>query len=66
MSTSSRKRRAGRKSTFCVRRAVCPVAHLGEQALDGDPRMADMMNPVSMAFDGQRMFWGGFETLVET
>jgi uncharacterized protein YbaA (DUF1428 family) len=31
-----------------------------------DPRMADMMkNPASMPFDGQRMFFGGFETLVE-
>ncbi len=30
-----------------------------------DPRMADMMNPAKMPFDGQRMFWGGFESLVE-
>lgn len=29
-----------------------------------DPRMNDM-SPDGMPFDGQRMFWGGFETLVE-
>lgn len=30
-----------------------------------DPRLADMMNPKAMPFDGKRMFWGGFRTLVE-
>jgi len=30
-----------------------------------DPRMADMMDPAQHPFDGQRMFWGGFKTLVE-
>jgi len=30
-----------------------------------DPRLKDMMDPARMPFDGQRMFWGGFETLVE-
>ena len=30
-----------------------------------DPRMKDMMGPKSMPFDGKRMFWGGFKTLVE-
>ncbi len=30
-----------------------------------DPRLADMMNPKAMPFDGKRMFWGGFKTLVE-
>ena len=29
-----------------------------------DPRMADM-DPKSFPFDGKRMFWGGFEVLVE-
>ena len=29
-----------------------------------DPRLADM-DPKSMPFDGKRMFWGGFKTLVE-
>lgn len=29
-----------------------------------DPRLADMMDPAKMPFDGKRMFWGGFETLV--
>jgi uncharacterized protein YbaA (DUF1428 family) len=30
-----------------------------------DPRLADMMDPKDMPFDGKRMFWGGFKTLVE-
>ncbi|GAA4339253.1 DUF1428 domain-containing protein [Variovorax defluvii] len=30
-----------------------------------DPRLADMMDPETLPFDGKRMFWGGFETLVE-
>ena len=30
-----------------------------------DPRMADMMDPKKMPFDGMRMFWGGFKTPVE-
>jgi uncharacterized protein YbaA (DUF1428 family) len=29
-----------------------------------DPRMTGM-DPASMPFDGKRMFWGGFEVLVE-
>lgn len=30
-----------------------------------DPRLQDMMDPHSVPFDGKRMFWGGFTTLVE-
>jgi len=30
-----------------------------------DPRMAAMMDPKSMPFDGKRMFWGGFKVAVE-
>ena len=30
-----------------------------------DPRLKDMMDPKDMPFDGKRMFWGGFKTLVE-
>ena len=29
-----------------------------------DPRLASMMNPTAMPFDGKRMFWGGFKVLV--
>ncbi|MGJ7494328.1 DUF1428 domain-containing protein [Variovorax sp. RT4R15] len=29
-----------------------------------DPRLAEMMDPDKLPFDGKRMFWGGFETLV--
>ena len=30
-----------------------------------DPRMKDMMDPKTLPFDGLRMFWGGFKTIVE-
>ena len=30
-----------------------------------DPRLADMMDPKNMPFDGKRMFWGGFKTIVD-
>jgi uncharacterized protein YbaA (DUF1428 family) len=30
-----------------------------------DPRLAKMMDPKDMPFDGKRMIYGGFETLVE-
>jgi uncharacterized protein YbaA (DUF1428 family) len=29
-----------------------------------DPRLAGMMDPKSMPFDGKRMFWGGFKPFV--
>lgn len=30
-----------------------------------DPRLASMMDPKAMPFDGMRMFWGGFKAIVE-
>ena len=30
-----------------------------------DPRLADMMDPKKLPFDGKRMFWGGFEMFVD-
>ena len=30
-----------------------------------DPRLADMMKPENMPFDGKRMIFGGFKTIVE-
>jgi uncharacterized protein YbaA (DUF1428 family) len=30
-----------------------------------DPRLASMMDPKTMPFDGKRMFWGGFKVLVD-
>jgi uncharacterized protein YbaA (DUF1428 family) len=30
-----------------------------------DPRLAPMMDPKTLPFDGKRMFWGGFESFVE-
>jgi uncharacterized protein YbaA (DUF1428 family) len=29
-----------------------------------DPRLAKMMDPKKMPFDGRRMFWGGFKPIV--
>src|SRR5881628_2009523 len=29
-----------------------------------DSRLAKMMDPKAMPFDGKRMFWGGFKTIV--
>jgi len=29
-----------------------------------DPRLADMMDPKKLPFDGKRMFWGGFKPIV--
>ena len=30
-----------------------------------DPRLAAMMDPKNLPFDGKRMFWGGFKTIVK-
>ncbi|MES2324189.1 MAG: DUF1428 domain-containing protein [Pseudomonadota bacterium] len=30
-----------------------------------DPRMKDMMDPATMPFDGKRLIYGGFETIVD-
>jgi uncharacterized protein YbaA (DUF1428 family) len=30
-----------------------------------DPRLASMMDPKKLPFDGVRMFWGGFRAFVE-
>jgi uncharacterized protein YbaA (DUF1428 family) len=30
-----------------------------------DPRLADSMDPKTMPFDSKRMFWGGFEVIVD-
>jgi uncharacterized protein YbaA (DUF1428 family) len=29
-----------------------------------DPRLADMMKPEDIPFDGKRMFWGGFKEMI--
>ena len=29
-----------------------------------DKRLASMMDPKSLPFDGKRMFWGGFKTMI--
>ena len=35
------------------------------KAVMADKRLADMMDPKKMPFDGKRMIYGGFKTLVE-
>jgi uncharacterized protein YbaA (DUF1428 family) len=35
------------------------------KAVMSDPRLASMMDPKSLPFDGMRMFWGGFKPIVE-
>jgi uncharacterized protein YbaA (DUF1428 family) len=30
-----------------------------------DPRLAKMMDPKNMSFDGKRMFWGGFKMFID-
>ena len=30
-----------------------------------DPRLAAMMDPKKMPFDGKRMFWGGFKAFID-
>jgi len=30
-----------------------------------DKRLAPMMNPKTLPFDGKRMFWGGFKVLID-
>jgi uncharacterized protein YbaA (DUF1428 family) len=35
------------------------------KAVMADPRLADMMDPKALPFDGKRMFWGGFKGIVE-
>jgi len=34
------------------------------KAVMEDPQLKDSMDPSKMPFDGTRMFWGGFETIV--
>ena len=30
-----------------------------------DPRLAALMDPTKMPFDGKRMFWGGFKVMID-
>lgn len=30
-----------------------------------DPRLAEMMDPKTLPFDGKRMFWGGFDMIIQ-
>jgi uncharacterized protein YbaA (DUF1428 family) len=34
------------------------------KAVMEDPQLKDSMDPSKMPFDGKRMFWGGFETII--
>jgi uncharacterized protein YbaA (DUF1428 family) len=48
------------------------IEHASREARDAtnekvmkDPRLADLMNPAALPFDGKRMIFGGFESLVD-
>ena len=34
------------------------------KAVMEDPQLKESMDPSKMPFDGKRMFWGGFQTIV--
>jgi uncharacterized protein YbaA (DUF1428 family) len=34
------------------------------KAVMEDPQLKEQMDPTRMPFDGKRMFWGGFQTIV--
>jgi len=34
------------------------------KAVMEDPQLKASMNPATMPFDGKRMFWGGFQTII--
>ena len=36
---------------------------ISEEVMD-DPQLKQSMDPSKMPFDGKRMFWGGFETII--
>ena len=36
---------------------------IGKAVMD-DPELKASMDPANMPFDGKRMFWGGFETII--
>ncbi|HSM10304.1 MAG TPA: hypothetical protein VK827_01880 [Lysobacter sp.] len=50
-------------------RAFDPTARRDRDRINklvmADPRLADMMDPKTLPFDGKRMFWGGFKPIVE-
>ena len=35
-----------------------------EKAVMEDPQLKDSMDPSKMPFDGKRMFWGGFQSII--
>jgi uncharacterized protein YbaA (DUF1428 family) len=37
---------------------------IGKAVMD-DPQLKAQMDPSKMPFDGKRMFWGGFQTVIE-
>ena len=60
------KQKAGETVVFSyiVYRSRAERDRINEKVM-ADPRLKDMMDPKTMPFDGARMFWGGFESIVE-
>ena len=50
---------------YRVQVMVLRIATAANAKVMKDPRIAKMMNPKAMPFDGKRMIWGGFESLIE-
>jgi uncharacterized protein YbaA (DUF1428 family) len=49
--------------SFIVYRSRAQRDRVNAKAMK-DPRLADMMDPKALPFDGKRMFWGGFKSFV--
>ena len=59
------KRKAGEVVVFSwiIYKTKAARNRINKQVMK-DPRLADMMNPKDLPFDGKRMFWGGFKPMV--
>ena len=50
--------------SFIIYKSKADRNRVNKKAMS-DPRLAHMMDPKKMPFDGKRMFWGGFKTFVD-
>ncbi len=50
--------------SYIVYRSRAHRDRVNKKAMN-DPRLADLVDPGAMPFDTQRMFWGGFKSIVE-
>lgn len=50
--------------SFIVYKSLADRNRINKKVM-ADPRLAAMMDPKKMPFDGKRMFWGGFKVFVD-